>query len=102
MEVSSDVNLLKIEELTKDLEFADKKNEELLGRVREYEQVIENQRKEIELLRANLEFAMGKNETNDSLLGGPTNQEILEEDARQQMNYEEVAGKESENAQKFL
>ena len=64
-------------------------------KIRELEQVVENQKKEIDLLRANLEFAMGKNESNDALLGGPTNQEKLEEDARNQMNHDE-------NASKFL
>ena len=61
--------------------------------IMELKQVIENQKKEIELLRANIDFAMGKTETNDSLLGGPTPQEILENDAKQEMHHDEMASK---------
>ena len=44
-------------------------------------------------LQASLNMAMGKESTESEFIGGNTNQDIMENDARSQMNYEEVAGK---------
>ena len=47
-------------------------------------------------LQASLNMAMGKESTESEFIGGNTNQDIMENDAREQMGYEEVAGKKEE------